>query len=707
MASAELGALVIKIGADLTDFKNQMKDFQKELKKTFGKDTIDLSKDLVTGVEGLGVAMLAAAGMSIKMAGDLNESKVAFTALLGSAEAATTFLNQLQQLEQKSPFEFKELEATSRKLIGVGFSAQQIIPMLQAAGGAVSMLGTAKQGGLETVLNAFEKIKASNQVTSRDMKSLTSEGIPAWDMLAKKIGVDVPTAMKMVKAGSIDAKTGITALVVGMDDTFGKMKGKIENEIPESVKHMGDAMGDIARTAGEKLIDGLGLTKIFKNIADSLQEFADIFKNQGLEAAMDKVFGPGVEFAIMAIAGAVTAALVPGLISLGVAAAATLVPLLPYIGIGVMIASAAYLIWKNWGPVLKLLQAGWIMLNWAAREVFIEIGQAFLLLAYIITSNATKLFGWIPGIGDKIKGVNDKVKELQSDLSKAHTDNWNDMNKQIEDVGKSTKKVTAATKDLKQALPTAKDFDMSSIAKDQYAFVETEKKLEAQLKAAYDNYDFASYKKLLSEKNVAFLASLDYQKSAMNDYMTYMMAANKRIEDFGLSAMKVVFNGLNDSLWSVIDGTKTLGDAMADLGKQILKTLTNQLIQKFLGNIFAGNISGLTTDTLNASATGTTADLIGIHAAEGAYVTRPTVTLFGEAGPEYALPESKVDGFVAAHGGGSVHIENNVINNAGGLVQATTTSSVDDNGKTILSTFIEAVALNKGNIKQIIKAAAK
>ena len=52
-------------------------------------------------------------------------------------------------------------------------------------------------------------MQAKGKAASQEMMQLTEAGIPAWQMLADKIGVSVPEAMKMVEKGAVSADTAL------------------------------------------------------------------------------------------------------------------------------------------------------------------------------------------------------------------------------------------------------------------------------------------------------------------------------------------------------------------------------------------------------------------------------------------------------------------------------------------------------------------
>lgn len=154
----------------------------------------NIARDSVTALKGSIVDLNA----YLEMTG------IAFKTMLGSGEAAASFLGQLEDFARRTPFQFPELVEASKRMMAFGFSAQQILPMLTSVGDAAAALG----GGGELVNRitlALGQMQAKGAVQGEEMRQLAEAGIPAWQMLADGIGVDIPTAMKMVEQRAVPA----------------------------------------------------------------------------------------------------------------------------------------------------------------------------------------------------------------------------------------------------------------------------------------------------------------------------------------------------------------------------------------------------------------------------------------------------------------------------------------------------------------------
>lgn len=297
-----------------------------------------------------GAAMAAAAIGSIKLAADLEQSRVAFTTLLGSGEKARKFLDELAAFAASTPFEFKDLQDSSRRLLAFGFAAKDIIPIMNSVGGAAAGLGLGKEG-IDRMTLALGQMQAKGKVSAQEMMQLAEAGVPAWEMLAKAIGVGIPEAMKLSEKGAIDSTTAINALVAGMNAKFPGMLEKQSQTINGQLSNLRDGVTLTATLIGEKLISAFHITDAVRAAAEAVSGFGRMIKTGGLKEAIDAAFPPGLQAVLVGIAGALTATLVPALGLAATAFGTAVVAAAPLLGVGAGIAAAAYVIVRNWEPI--------------------------------------------------------------------------------------------------------------------------------------------------------------------------------------------------------------------------------------------------------------------------------------------------------------------------------------------------------------------
>lgn len=297
---ATVASILIKIGANSSELRKELANTKKELETNLGSATMTASNIAVAGIAGIAASLGALGVKAVQAAGSFQQTQAAMTNMLGSAERAQSLLSDLQNFAAKTPFEFNDVAAATQKFLAFGFTAEQVIPTLTAVGDAAAGVGLGKEG-VDRVTLALGQMAAKAKVQSDEMLQLTEAGIPAWQMLADKIGVSVPQAMDMVSKGAVDAQTGLQALVGGMEEKFGGMMEQQSSTITGTWSNMMDGLSQTAIAVGQQISDALNLPDIFASLGDSLQQFAALVKEQGIGEALSQMIPPEVQAAAAAL----------------------------------------------------------------------------------------------------------------------------------------------------------------------------------------------------------------------------------------------------------------------------------------------------------------------------------------------------------------------------------------------------------------------
>ena len=293
---ATVASILIKIGANSSELRKELANTKKELETNLGSAAMTASNIAVAGIAGIAASLGALGVKAVQAAGSFQQTQAAMTNMLGSAEQAQSLLSDLQSFAAKTPFEFNDVAAATQKFLAFGFTAEQVIPTLTAVGDAAAGVGLGKEG-VDRVTLALGQMAAKAKVQSDEMLQLTEAGIPAWQMLADKIGVSVPQAMDMVSKGAVDAQTGLQALVGGMEEKFGGMMEQQSSTITGTWSNMMDGLSQTAIAVGQQISDALNLPDIFASLGDSLQQFAALVKEQGIGEALSQMIPPEVQAA--------------------------------------------------------------------------------------------------------------------------------------------------------------------------------------------------------------------------------------------------------------------------------------------------------------------------------------------------------------------------------------------------------------------------
>lgn len=126
--------------------------------------------------------------------------------------------------------------------------------------------------------------------------------------------------------------------------------------------------------------------------------------------------------------------------------------------------------------------------------------------------------------------------------------------------------------------------------------------IEAEMRAAMDEGDVQRYQAVLSDENVAFIASLEERQAALQQYHDWRMAAEESYSAFSLQIMEQFRQNFSKSITDFIMGTKSLGDALGGVIKQMIQMYIQWRIQQVLAAAFAKKQQAQETATGTAQA---------------------------------------------------------------------------------------------------------
>jgi tape measure domain-containing protein len=213
----------------------------------------------LTAVAGAGVA--AGTALGVKTAASLEQSQVAFTTLLHSSTKAKDFLADLSKFAAATPFTMPGLVDASRQLLGVGASAQSVIPTLTAWGDTSGALGLSQEQFSRTMI-ALTQSMANGKIQAGDMLQITQAGIPIWAILARSLGKPVAEVRKLSEGGKLLTADVLPKLQAQMEKDYGGSMEKQSKTLTGVWSTFTDTLSMGLATAVQPLIPALktGLT---------------------------------------------------------------------------------------------------------------------------------------------------------------------------------------------------------------------------------------------------------------------------------------------------------------------------------------------------------------------------------------------------------------------------------------------------------------
>lgn len=310
----------------LNDLESKISKFSKSIEPAAAA-----SRKFALGLTAVATAVGGFGIMALRSAADAEQTRIAFETMLGSTEKAATFIKELVAFAAKTPFELKGLESSVKGLMAMGVEADKALPTLKVLGDIAAGVGMDK---LPQLTLAFGQVKAATRLTGMELRQFTEAGVPLLQTLATQMGKTVGEIQTMVSEGKIgfaEVEKALTSMTVE--------GGKFNNLMDKQAKSLGgmwsnlqDAWEQFLRGEGAKLIEWgkKFVAFLIDLVEDKLPKW--IKKIEDLTNWLKKH-----EPVLWAVAGAITIALLPAVVSATAAFAAWAIAMAPFILIGAAI----------------------------------------------------------------------------------------------------------------------------------------------------------------------------------------------------------------------------------------------------------------------------------------------------------------------------------------------------------------------------------
>lgn len=281
-----------------------------------------VGRGVMRGVGVLGALGAAGFATGLKVAAGMENARIGFTTMLGSARKAKAFLSDLEKFAAKTPFEFPELQTAASSLVSAGINANKVIPIMTTLGDVTAGMGTGSEG-IRRATNALQQMNAAQRISAEDLNQLRDAGIPVYDLLAGALGktkeeivalkdegklgkVELDAMMKALETGKgLERFNGLMAKQSkSLNGSFSTLKDTVSMGLAKAVKPALPLVKDLIGAASgfaERAMPALrrGVKGVVRGIKDLRAEY----EAGGVKAVLDSLRGKGQASAGKSMAG--------------------------------------------------------------------------------------------------------------------------------------------------------------------------------------------------------------------------------------------------------------------------------------------------------------------------------------------------------------------------------------------------------------------
>lgn len=162
---------------------------------------------LAAGFTAAAAALGAFTALGVRAAAQLEQTKIAFEVMSGSAAKGAELLNDLRGLSAESPLNFDDVQRAAKTLLAMGENIGLVVSEIEMLGNISS--GTGQP--LVELAQVFGQVMQAGRLTGNELRQFNERGVPLLTELAKQMGVTKRAIRGMVEAGQISSADVVKA----------------------------------------------------------------------------------------------------------------------------------------------------------------------------------------------------------------------------------------------------------------------------------------------------------------------------------------------------------------------------------------------------------------------------------------------------------------------------------------------------------------
>ncbi len=243
----------------------------------------------LVGYLAVGMAAFGAVGGIVKLGMDLEQTRVSFGVMLGSAEKGNALLKEIDQFANVTPFANSDLQESSKMLLNFGIEGKKIVPTLK-------MIGDVSGGNKEKLRGltlAFSQVSSAGKLQGQDLLQMINAGFNPLKEIARTTGESMVSLKGKMAKGALSfgmvenafkTVTSEGGMFNGMMEKQGltlggrwsTLTGKFQSKMAKLGVKMTPFLGRIV-DFGISLVDNIGMVpEFFMAIPESIQANLDV-----------------------------------------------------------------------------------------------------------------------------------------------------------------------------------------------------------------------------------------------------------------------------------------------------------------------------------------------------------------------------------------------------------------------------------------------
>lgn len=275
----------VKISADSKNATSALKNLSKGI-DLVGVLSVATGNIAAKAFEKIGEAIVYVAGEIARLGLETQQITAQFGAMKNNVAGAVAAYQALNDVARNTNYSMQGVYGMGKELMNLGYSANEAAHYIGVISDTAAGLGQGEQGA-QALMNSLNRIKATAEITERDIKSLQMQGIKVEEAFAKAFGTSTTEAMEALRNGAVDGKDAFDILTNYMENEFA---GSMERSKQNVSDLWGDLTGNLQTACGEigsSIMEAFSQSEIIQILIDFTQDLIDMVRDDGVGAFND------------------------------------------------------------------------------------------------------------------------------------------------------------------------------------------------------------------------------------------------------------------------------------------------------------------------------------------------------------------------------------------------------------------------------------
>lgn len=182
-------------------------------------------------------------------AGSREQTLMAFAQRLGGDEAASRYLNRVEDFSKETNYGYDEITGYSKLLMN-SYGADEVFGVLKTFSDATAGLSLSSSD-VESMISGLNRMRTTGKATTEYLNFFSERGVDVYSALSAALGVDKSSIAEMVSGGEISGEFAAQAVLDYMDSTFGGLSEELMGTYDAMSNNLEDIMTSIDAAGGE------------------------------------------------------------------------------------------------------------------------------------------------------------------------------------------------------------------------------------------------------------------------------------------------------------------------------------------------------------------------------------------------------------------------------------------------------------------------